>query len=139
VNSNQSEDYELNKENDSGLKVFQGPSESENVNDNNKIQLNNLREISMVRDPNEKQLFQSWIVGVPYILHGVHPNFRKETKVNDKIEFRVRFLNVINKLNEISQSIKEGETYCLKRINGGKLTLEPHKDDRKWLYGLKHK
>jgi len=96
-----------------------------------KLDLKNVRELKMKRELNDVDHFQSWLLGIPSIIHGV--KYRTQTKVTENAEFHQRLGKAVQLLMEYRDKMEECVTYKLKRVNGGPLKLEKASEtSEKW-------
>jgi len=118
--------YSLEKTTSTGLHVYK-------LKTNQKpLLFSDLREIKMTGTLLDHHYFQSWIIGVPEIVHGVRR--RQESPVPNSL-YDPKLRKVIAYLLECKDKMKDDVTYCITRTGGENLSFGEHSDSSlpKWL------
>jgi len=119
--------YSLDHESSDGLKVFK-------LQGIDNLKMDDIRELKMARELKDHHMYQSWILGVPRIVHGAGQRFN--TPVSEGHRFKQNLSRSVKALLQYGDQIKDKETYTLRRKDGGDLVFAKANDDRKWLTTL---
>eukprot|EP00026_Physarum_polycephalum_P006926 Phypoly_transcript_06979.p1 GENE.Phypoly_transcript_06979~~Phypoly_transcript_06979.p1 ORF type:complete len:543 (+),score=112.54 Phypoly_transcript_06979:64-1692(+) len=119
-------EYKMHKKTEGNLSVCVAKTSQ-------RLTFDNLREIKMANDLSAAHHFQSWLLGVKKIVHGVALQHRKVDKTRELDDFKPRLQNIVETLQSYVSQMEPDCTYALERANCGPLEFKKTENSKKWL------